>query len=315
MSLTDEEREQGEARSRMLRLHTSPGHLIRRAHQVHTALWTEEFDGEVTGPQYALLSVLASGSMDQRSAGQSASLDKSTAADVVARLARHGWLARRRDAGDRRRYLLSLTTPARSALRHITPRVAAVQRRFLEPLSPDESAWFSAVLARVAFRGEPPAVPADADASFVLLPATAPGHLLRRSEQLQGVYWAQHVGSLLTSPQYALLTAVAWNDDIDQSTAGELASLDKSSTTDVIARLARRGLVTARPDPRDRRRKLIDLTAEAREVVERVAVAAELVQRDLLAPLRADEVTRFVSLLEVLAYRRPLLRAEHPLSD
>ena len=75
----------------VLRLDSTAGHLVRRAQQVHTALWTAEFDGDLTGPQYALLSALSrQPSLDQRSAGRRASLDKSTAADVVARLQRSG---------------------------------------------------------------------------------------------------------------------------------------------------------------------------------------------------------------------------------
>ncbi len=303
MSLTDEEHDQAQAPVPVLPLRTTPGHLIRRSQQVHTALWTQEFDGEVTGPQYALLSALTTTSIDQRSAGQIASLDKSTAADVVARLERNGWLARERDTVDRRRYILSLTAPARTALRHITPRVAEVQRRLLEPLTPADAEWFATALARIAYGGEPPAVPEGADAAFALPLTSAPGHLIRRSEQLHGVYWANRVGSSVTPPQYALLSAVAWNDDIDQSTAGELASLDKSSTTDIIARLTRRGLVTSRPDPTDRRRKFVVLTPEARDVLERVTADVEAVQRDVLAPLEAEDAERFVALLQLIAYR------------
>src|SRR3954453_7210467 len=76
---------------------TSPGHLLRRAQQVHTDLWAARVDG-LTGPQYATLVAVAGwDDVDQRRAGELASLDKSTLAEVVRRLTLKGWLERVRD--------------------------------------------------------------------------------------------------------------------------------------------------------------------------------------------------------------------------
>jgi len=287
-----------------LPLDTTAGHLLRRAQQVHTALWSAEFGGDLTGPQYALLSALTQGSVvDQGTAGRLASLDKSTAADVIARLERNDWLHRQRDTSDGRRYLLSLTAPARAALEYITPKVAAVQVRLLEPLAARDRDWFTAALARVAYAGEPPPVSTEPGRPRALQMPVTPGHLLRRSEQLHGVAWARRVGTALTPSQYGLLSGLAWNAPVDQGTAGDLASLDKSSTADIIARLLRRGLVARIPDDRDRRRKLVVLTDRARSVLEEITPAVELVQRDLVAPLPEADATRLVDLLRIVAYR------------
>ena len=133
--------------------------------------------------------------------------------------------------------------------------------------------------------------------------AITPGHLIRRSEQLHGVHWVNRVGSTLTPAQYGLLSAVAWHAPIDQSRAGDLASLDKSSTTDIIARLTRRGLVTSAPDEADRRRKLVVLTAHARAVLAEVTPAVALVQQDVTAPVSEPDAERLVQLLHLVAYR------------
>jgi hypothetical protein len=54
-----------------LPLDTTVGHLLRRAQQVHTALWSGEFAGDLTGPQYALLSALTQGPVvDPATAGR-----------------------------------------------------------------------------------------------------------------------------------------------------------------------------------------------------------------------------------------------------
>ena len=241
--------------------------------------------------------------VDQGSAGRLASLDKSTAADVIARLQRNGWLGRDRDPSDGRRYLLSLTAPARVALLQITPRVADIQRRLLEPLAPQDRGWFTENLARLAYGGEPPALPSEQSQRRALALSAAPGHLIRRGEQLYGLHWARRVGSTLTSSQYDLLSAVAWNAPIDQGSAGDLASLDKSSTADVMARLARRGLVARTPDERDRRRKLVVLTDRGRAVLDEVTPGVVLVQQDITAPLQGQDAQRLVALLRSVAYR------------
>jgi MarR family transcriptional regulator, lower aerobic nicotinate degradation pathway regulator len=287
-----------------LPLDTTVGHLLRRAQQVHTSLWGREFNGDLTGPQYALLSALTEeAAVDQRSAGRLASLDKSTAADVVARLQRNGWLGRDRDPADARRNLLSLTTPARAALGQITPRAADIQRQLLEPLALRDREWFTRTLARVAYEGQTPSEPADGSQGRALPLSTTPGHLIRRSERLHGLHWSRRVGATLTPSQYGMLSALAWHAPIDQGRAGDLASLDKSSTADIIARLTRRGLVTSTPDERDRRRKLLVLTPAARTVLDEVTPAVAIVQRDLTAPLAEQETQRLVELLHVVAYR------------
>ena len=141
----------------VVELSTSPGHLIRRAQQVHAGYFAAELGGELTGPQYGVLATLALyPNIDQRQLSELVSLDKNTAADVAARLERRGWLERIRDPGDARRRLLQLTSPARVALHHITPRVARVQQHLLGPLQQPERDIFIHHLARVAYHGNPP---------------------------------------------------------------------------------------------------------------------------------------------------------------
>lgn len=296
----------GETRQRSaLPLETTFGHLIRRAQQVHTALWTAQFDGDLTGPQYAVLAALSQhGTMDQRTAGHLASLDKSTAADVIARLQRHGWLDRDRDPDDGRRNLLTLTGAARAALRHLTPGAIEVQRRLLEPLDAAGRTWFIQHLAVVAYAGDPPPPPRpDGRRPGTLRLEEAPGHLIRRAEQLHGVHWGRLVGPVLTPSQYGLLTAVAWQPAIDQSEAGDSASLDRSSTADITARLIGRGLLVRTQDDRDRRRKLLGLTERAWSTLAVAAPPVRTLQRRLTEPLSRTDAERLTSQLHTVAYR------------
>jgi DNA-binding MarR family transcriptional regulator len=134
-----------------------PGHLIRRAQQVHTAIWAEEFDRELTGPQYAAMQVLAQRpGATQRELGVHAALDKSTAADIVQRLVRRGWVTQYRDPRDGRSRVLELTESAGQLTAELAPRVAAVQQRLLEPLEPSVQTEFLRRLALVAYSNVDP---------------------------------------------------------------------------------------------------------------------------------------------------------------
>ncbi|MFI5611531.1 MarR family winged helix-turn-helix transcriptional regulator [Amycolatopsis sp. NPDC051903] len=284
---------------------TTAGHLIRRAQQVHTALWSAEVGVEVTGPQYAILSALSRRSgVDQVTAGRAASLDKSTTADIVDRLRRKAWIRRDRDAGDGRRYLLSLTPSAKEMLPGLTARVEAVQDRLLRPLGPNLRRSFGRLLGQVAYQGPVPTAGKDEDEDVeVLRLGSTPGHLIRRAEQVHGALWSRHVGTRLTPSQYALLCSLVWRPAIDQTAAGEMASLDKSSAADIVARLRRRGWLLDTRDEADRRRKLLVLTDLARETLAEVTPAVQTVQRELVAPLPPAEQDKLISLLRRVAYR------------
>ena len=138
-----------------------PGHLIRRAQRMHTAYWAQVFDGELTGPQYAAIHVLARWpGINQRQLGDAAALDKSTAADLLDRLVRRGWVVRHRDPGDGRGKLLALTDAPAALVDDLAPRVTEVQDALLAPLAQPEREGFLRSLALVAYAGAPPAAPA-----------------------------------------------------------------------------------------------------------------------------------------------------------
>jgi DNA-binding MarR family transcriptional regulator len=138
-------------RDKVLEMSTTPGYLIRRAQQVHFAIWNAILAGDLTSPQYAVLTAAAnSPSVDQALIGAQASLDSSSVADIVARLADKGWLTRSRDPLDRRRMLVDLTQPAVAAMRHLTRSVEQVQHELLKGLSAEQATDFVAMMQRVA---------------------------------------------------------------------------------------------------------------------------------------------------------------------
>src|SRR5437588_291852 len=64
-----------------------PGHLIRRAQQVHTTIWAEVVGTELTSVQFAILFALeTTPGLDQRSLGERIAVDPSTLAEICRRL-------------------------------------------------------------------------------------------------------------------------------------------------------------------------------------------------------------------------------------
>ena len=77
-----------------------PGFLIRRLHQIHLALFAEECGAfGVTPVQYSILTVAAAQpGLDQAALAIEVGVDRTTMADVLARLERRGLIRRSRAA-------------------------------------------------------------------------------------------------------------------------------------------------------------------------------------------------------------------------
>src|SRR6202521_1256858 len=94
-----------------------PGHLMRRALQVMNVLWSQEVSPTITSPQFAALNALhREPNIDQRTLGERISLDRSTIAEVVARLTTRGLIRSERHSSDGRRKTIKLTPKGFKAL-------------------------------------------------------------------------------------------------------------------------------------------------------------------------------------------------------
>jgi DNA-binding MarR family transcriptional regulator len=122
-------------------LRRHPGHLIRRAQQVHYWLWNAEVSADVTSPQFAVLYALrAEKNIDQKTLGERVSLDRSTTAEVVARLKARGLVQRIRDPRDARRNLLRLTPAGVRITERLIPRAVRMNRLLVSALTEREQA-------------------------------------------------------------------------------------------------------------------------------------------------------------------------------
>ncbi|MBN3751457.1 MarR family transcriptional regulator [Paraburkholderia sp. Tr-20389] len=116
------------------------GSLVRRAQQRHVAVWLSEVSAEITSVQYAALEILQkTPGINQRQLGDELDVDRSTIADLTARLVRNGLVERSDDPDDKRSYVLFLTAAGKKQLATLRPRVEEVERILTAKLSPRES--------------------------------------------------------------------------------------------------------------------------------------------------------------------------------
>ena len=143
-----QELEQARRRSALL---VRPGFLIRRLHQIHTALFLEETQAfSITPVQYSLMTALFEhGELDQISLSEEIGLERTNVADVVERLQARGLLLRRQGDTDRRVKLLKLTVKGRNLVRRMEAAVQRAHDRTIDHLSEAEREVLLAQLIRL----------------------------------------------------------------------------------------------------------------------------------------------------------------------
>jgi DNA-binding MarR family transcriptional regulator len=127
-----------------------PGHLIRRAQQVLNLVWSEEVSKSITSPQFAVLNaLLLEPNIDQRTLGDRVALDRSTVAEIVARLTSRNLVCWNRNASDGRRKTIQLTPRGKRILQELIPRTHRMTRRLVGALEPAEQEQLLKLLTRV----------------------------------------------------------------------------------------------------------------------------------------------------------------------
>src|SRR3954454_5107128 len=133
-------------------LYSMPGHLIRRAQQISSALFAEECgEFDLTSVQYAaLVAIRENPDVDATRLSALIAFDRSTIGDVLERLEGKGWIERHPSPTDRRVKLLRLSPTGEDLLRRVEPAVRRVQERLLAPLAPSDQAKIVRLLAHLA---------------------------------------------------------------------------------------------------------------------------------------------------------------------
>ena len=129
-------------------LSESPSHLMHRVLQTALDLYVEEVGpGGLTQRQYAVLAAAAErDGATQAELVRITGIDRSTLADMAARMATKGLLERQKSSLDARAMIVRLSDKGREALEAARPRVEAADRRILERLPKAKRETFLALL-------------------------------------------------------------------------------------------------------------------------------------------------------------------------
>ncbi|MBE3638908.1 winged helix-turn-helix transcriptional regulator [Mangrovicoccus sp. HB182678] len=132
-------------------LRDRPGFLIRRLHQIHTALFMQECAGEgITPVQYSVLTALDQmGPSEQIAISRAVGLDRTSTADVMQRLEKRKMIRRRTSPKDRRSKIATLTEVGEAVLARIDAAASAAHTRTLEPLDPEQRRALMQAMRRI----------------------------------------------------------------------------------------------------------------------------------------------------------------------
>ncbi len=137
-------------------LDASPSHLLHRVLQLALDIYTEETGpGAITQRQYAVLTAVAHNpGLTQTDLVKATGIDRSTLADMVARMISKGLLERERSSLDARANTVRLTAQGTGELEGAKPRVEGADRRILALLPRGKRDSFLNVLRAFARAGE-----------------------------------------------------------------------------------------------------------------------------------------------------------------
>ncbi len=137
-------------------LDRSPSHLLHRALQLALDVYGEEVGaGALTQRQYAVLAAVAADEgLTQTDLVRATGIDRSTLADMIARMIEKGFLARERSTLDARAKTVRLAAKGRAALDEAAPRVTDADTRILGHLTAGKRDAFIAALTALSKAGE-----------------------------------------------------------------------------------------------------------------------------------------------------------------
>mgnify|MGYP000264051145 CR=1 FL=1 len=131
--------------------------------------------------------------------------------------------------------------------------------------------------------------------------AQAPGHLIRRAQQIAVAEFARATAEHDVTPvQFAFMNAMMGTPGVDQITLANRVAFDAATSGSVIGRLEAKGWVRREADAQDRRRKLLFVTPEGAAALQNMTAAVQEAQQKILAPLAPQDQALFMHLLTQL---------------
>lgn len=114
------------------------------------------------------------------------------------------------------------------------------------------------------------------------------GFVLRRVTQRHIAIFSDRIPEVTTT-QFAVLARLSQLGPLSQNLLGRETAMDAATIKGVVDRLVRMGHVTTAPDPQDRRRLTVALSAQGGALFARLKAAALEITDETLGPLTVEE--------------------------
>ena len=127
------------------------------------------------------------------------------------------------------------------------------------------------------------------------------GHLIRRMNQISVAIFLEETRALgLTTVQNAALNMIDEVPNIDQARLSSMIAFDTTTLVKVLDRLTEKGLITRTRSQTDRRKQLLNATAQGRDVVRKIQPMIDRAEQRILAPLSPSDRRKFMEMLTQL---------------
>jgi MarR family transcriptional regulator, lower aerobic nicotinate degradation pathway regulator len=131
----------------------------------------------------------------------------------------------------------------------------------------------------------------------------APGHLIRRSQQIAvAIFFEEFDGLDVTPVQYAALIAIRERPGMDQRTLVDQIAIDRSTIGSMLKTLESRGLIVRTTPKNNQRVKQLFITEAGDRLLQSTREQIYRVQERILAPLNPKERKLFTELLSRLVH-------------
>lgn len=146
----------------------------------------------------------------------------------------------------------------------------------------------------IAASGRSSRVVVDPPPTYLRVPA----YLIRRLHMICTAIVAEEFEDEdMSVSQWAVLTIIENNPELDQSRLSEIVSIDKTNTGRLVDQLEAKGLVERRPDDSDRRVWLLHCTSLGHKTRKRLRPRALATQERLLSCLEPAQRELFIDLM------------------
>lgn len=127
------------------------GFALRKAHQRHINIFTEDMGQILTPTQFSTLYrvVCTPGGQSQNALGRSVAMDAATTKGVVNRLEARGLILSNRDKQDRRRYVIEATPAGRAMIEECLPVMMDITEKTLARLTQAERRELLKLLGKI----------------------------------------------------------------------------------------------------------------------------------------------------------------------